>query len=483
MHKDVCEREAALATAGASQRMEFRGRRVHMIGIGGCGMIGIAHLLLDLGAEVSGSDMQMFDGFGELVAAGARVHLQHDQAQVDPDCDLIVHSAAVPGQNAELVAASRLGIPTMTYAKTLGAVMAHRTGIALAGTHGKTTTTAMCAHLMRESGLDPSFVVGGQCPQLGGSSGSGRGRHFVVESCEFGRSFLHLNPEMAAVLNVESDHLDYYQSLDEIVEAFGCFASRVKPGGLLAVNAEDTRAMAAVALAGSQARVETFATGCDADWRAVNLACTHGCYGFDVLYRGEHLLSTRLALPGLYSVLNALAAIAMGYHAGADAGTMASALPKFEGVFRRMTVRGCVQGVTIVDDYAHHPTEIRVTLEAARGLYGPKRTWVIFQPHQYSRTRALLDEFAGAFALADEVIVPEQYAAREAKDAYGVTGSQELASRIGSRGVSACFLPSFASVAAHVAERVSPGDLVMTMGAGDVWKVADALVDRIRVSG
>ncbi len=464
-------------SAPAANAVNFRGLRVHLVGIGGSGMIGVARLLIDLGAVVSGSDREEFEGMGDLVHRGATVRIGHQPGNLPDDASLIIHSAAVPADNCELALAATRGITRRTYFEALGMLMQCRDGVAIAGTHGKSTTTALTAFVFREAGLDPSFVVGGRCDQLGGSSGAGSGQHFVVESCEFNRSFLHLHPRRAAVLNIESDHLDYYSGLDEIVGAFADFCRQVAPDGLIVCNGEDRFALSAAR--SGRARVQTFGRTEAVDWRATDLREESGCYAFSVSYRGRWMLDTRLAIAGLHNVYNALATIALAYDAGIDPMAIGRALPEFRGVMRRMTLRGQARGVTILDDYAHHPTEIRVTIEAARDRYRPRRTLVVFQPHQYSRTRAFLDDFAQAFLQADEVVVPDIYHAREAKSEYGAAGSQELVSRICAIGRRACYLPSFEAVTDHVVRSVSDGDLVMTMGAGDVWKVADGLVARI----
>ena len=475
MHPNACEPVGELSVAQPVG--DFAGMRVHLIGIGGCGMSGITVLLLDLGAKVTGSDREVFPGLGDLVQRGARVSVGHDESFLDRTLDLVVHSAAIPETNPELAAARQRGLAVMTYAEALGAIMARREGVAIAGTHGKSTTTAMCAHVFREAGLNPSFVVGAESPQLGGNGGGDKGRHFIVESCEFNRSFLRFKPRTAAVLNIEPDHVDCYSSIEETVEAFGRFCANVHPEGLLVCNAEERWAMEAARSA--RARVRTFGFEEDADWRAVNLGSDLGRFSFDVLYRGALHLSARLSIPGRHNVSNALAVIALAHEAGAAPRRVADALASYSGISRRMSLRGTGRGVTILDDYAHHPTEVRVTIEAARDRYAPKRTWVIFQPHQYSRTRHFIQEFACSFGLADEVLVPDIYHAREARGDYGRTGSEELVSRIHKNGGRARYFGSLDEVAAHVEANVTEGDLVLTMGAGDVWKVADTLVERI----
>ena len=453
------------------------GLRVHLVGVGGAGMSGAAALLLEAGAIVSGSDLVPFDGMGDLVARGARIAVGHREEQLRTGVDLVVISAAIPRENPEFAAARARGVPVIKYAALLGGLMARRKGVAIAGTHGKSTTTAMTVHLFRQAGLDPSFILGAKSAQTNGGSGYGRGPHFIVESCEYDRSFLHLHPQCAAILNLEADHLDCYQDLEHVVGAFAEFASQVRPDGLIIGNGDDPMVMQAVR--SSVARVQTFGLDNEADWEVADVRSEGGRSAFDVRFYGDRILSTELAIPGRHNVANALAATALAFHAGADVQGIAKALASFDGVGRRLTWRGERGGVTILDDYAHHPTEIRVTLEAARGRYEPKRLWVVFQPHQYARTCHFMDDFARSFALADEVIVPDIYGARESDPQACSAGAQELASRICRLGGHARYVPSLEGATAHLMECVVDGDLVITMGAGDVWKVADDLVARI----
>ncbi len=455
----------------------FNGCHVHMIGIGGCGMSGAAALLRDLGAVVSGSDLAVFDGLGPLVQSGVRVAIGHNEAQLSSHIELVVVSAAVPDSNPELAAARRRGMPVMKYAQLLGELTTIREAVAIAGTHGKSTTTGMCVHLFRQARLSPSFIIGARSAQLGGSSGVGGGPHFIVESCEFDRSFLYLRPHIAAILNIEPDHLDCFRDLDDIVDAFSRFAENVAPNGVLLCNAEDCRAMEASSAA--RCPVETFGFSDGVDWRACDLRGDRGRYGFDVYLRGARLFSTGLAIPGRHNVANALAAMALAYHAGAEPERLAEALFTFSGVDRRLSWRGEGRGITIVEDYAHHPTEIRVTIEAARERYRPRRLWVVFQPHQDSRTRYFMDQFAESFGQADEVILPDVYRARDPGGPLGWAGSAELASRICRVGGRAQYVPTLAGVVNHLMPLLAEGDLVLTMGAGDVWKVANELVERL----
>lgn len=459
------------------KRFDPSGLRIHMIGIGGCGMSGAGRILAERGAVVSGSDLNSFEGIGSLVQRGVKVSIGHRAEQVGEDVDLVVISAAIPSSNPELQMARRRGVRVIKYAELLGELSRGYQGIAIAGTHGKSTTTAMVAHIFREAGLDPTFVIGAQSEQLGGSSGAGTGPHFVVESCEFDRSFLHLKPHAATILNIEPDHLDCFENLDAIVEAFSNFARLVDAGGIVICNGEDHWAMEASAA--SAAPVETFGFEQTVDWRAVNLVQDFGRYSFDVVYRGVPVLSTRLMVPGKHNVQNILAGVALAYHCGAACHRISEAVTSYQGIRRRLTWRGKGGGVQIVDDYAHHPTEIRVTLEAARSRYLPKRIIVVFQPHQYERTRHFLDEFAASFDDVDEVVVSDVYDARESGSDAVQVGSKELVSRIREKGGRASYLPTLDAAADHVMALATDGDLVVTMGAGDVWKVADELVQRI----
>lgn len=456
----------------------FQGRRVYMIGIGGCGMLGAAGLLLRCGAIVSGSDRRAFEGLGSLNKSGVTVHIGQRAGNVPAGVDLVVCSAAIPETNTELRAARAMGCRIIKYAELLGELMTLRTGVAVAGTHGKSTTAALCAHLFRVSGLDPSYVIGATTPQLNGGSGVGMGEHIIVEACEFDHSFLHLRPKFAAILNIEADHLDCYRDLNEIVAAFRTFANGIPAEGLIIASHADVSVSAAVSRA--PGRVETFGFEEGATWRAANLVMDRGRYSFDVTFEGMHLFQTSLGIAGRHNVSNALAAAALAWNAGASRDAVAEGIRSFEGVDRRMSSRGRWRGVTIVDDYAHHPTEIRVTLAALRERYAPSRTWVVFQPHQHSRTRILMDDFAKSFGFADEIIIPAIYGSRDTELDIKRMGGQCLVTRIRSHGGRARYVAELGEVAALLERRVGSGDLVVTMGAGDVWRVADELVERLQ---
>jgi UDP-N-acetylmuramate--alanine ligase len=457
---------------------DFRNTRIHMVGIGGSGMAGLAAVLLRRGARVSGSDSVASAVLSRLADNGAHIATQQNAETVPPGTELLVASAAIPAQHPELVEARRRGIPVIKYAQLLGALMAQRHGIAVSGTHGKSTTTAWLTFVLKTAGLDPSFVVGAEVEQLGGGSGVGDGPHFVAEACEYDRSFLNLRPRAAAILNIEEDHLDCYENLAAIKEAFAEFAGLVPADGLVVLNGQDRNCR--TALRRTPARVETFGRAADDTWRAIDLELRDGCYEFGVLHGGKRLGRVHLRIPGEHNVGNALAVTALACHAGVPWAGIAAGLREFCGAKRRLQVVGEMDGITVVDDYAHHPTEIRATLRAARERFNPRRLWCIFQPHQHSRTRFLLADFARSFELADHTVVPRIYFVRDSERERQAVRASDLVEQICAAGGRAVHIPDFATIVATLGDELQPGDLAITMGAGDIWKVADELVQRLR---
>jgi UDP-N-acetylmuramate--alanine ligase len=360
------------------------------------------------------------------------------------------------------------------YSQMLGRLMAERVGIAISGTHGKSTTTAMVAYALTQAGFDPSFIVGATVEQLGGPSGVGLGQHFVAEACEYDRSFLNLKPVYAAILNIEEDHLDCYQNLEAIVRAFHAFAAGIEPGGVLVGSGEDRNVEEALRGAGCQ--VQTFGFEEPCTWRGADLEADLGRYRFTVLLEGQAMARVALKLPGRHNASNALAAAAILHHAGLSGEQIADALGSFTGTHRRMTYKGSHRGITVMDDYAHHPTEIQVTLRAIREYHQPRRVVCVFQPHQHSRTRFLLKDFARSFAAAEEVIVPDIYFVRDSDRERNCISSQDLVAQIRLHGGSAVYLKTFDEINAHLRATLREGDLVVTMGAGNVWEIADQTV-------
>ena len=451
--------------------------RVHFVGVGGVGMSGLAHCLVDAGATVTGSDPTPSELTEKLAERGCRVYAVQDGSAITDALDLVVRTAAVPDDNAEVVAARRFGVETIRYAELLGEVMAGRRGVAVAGTHGKTTTTAMLAHALVRGGHAPSFVVGGHVPQLGGGSQSGRGELFVAEACEYARSFLHLRPQVAVVTNVEADHLDTYPGgLPEIVDAFCNFAAGVPHDGRIVVNGDDPNSRRIYEENAAHAwRVGT-TLGCE--WTLVPAGMNdHGCPVGHLLHGGRRAATLSLSVPGSHNLANAAAAVVAAVAVGGDVEQSAAAVSDFRGVDRRQTLVGRAPGgQAVLDDYAHHPTEIRTTLAALRQRYAPRRVICVFQPHQASRTRHLLDDFATSFAAADLLFIPDIYSVRDTIDDRRFVSSGTLAERVRGAGQHAEHVPTFDAVAARVRGELREGDLVVTMGAGDVWRVGRMLV-------
>ena len=464
--------------------MTFEEKRIHFIGIGGIGMSGIARMLAAEGKTVSGSDLVETAVTRSLAGAGIHITLGQSADNIPDDVDLVVISAAIQDDNPELVEARRRKIPVQKYAQVLGRLMNERRGIAVSGTHGKTTTTAMIATVLRKAGLDPSFVVGADVGPLGGSSAVGTGELFVVEACEYDRSFHNLHPHCAVLGNIEPDHLDYYtQGLPEIIDAFATFASQVRPGGLLVANLSDANVAKAAKRAARMVErvpyaVQTFAVeDPSADGCAVGLHAELGLYRFECLYDREKIGGFQLGIPGRHNVSNALAAIACCHWAGVDFAVMREALTHFRGADRRFQILGRPAGVTIVDDYAHHPTEITETLKAAREFFEARRIFVVFQPHQHSRTRFLLKDFAASFDHADVVLVPDIYFVRDSETERQQVNAADLVRAMKEHRKECYYLATFGEIEEHLMRRLQAGDVVITMGAGDVNRVARTLVE------
>jgi UDP-N-acetylmuramate--alanine ligase len=484
---EICNAEAGtvLKMPDSGVRLELAGRRFHFIGAGGVGMSGLARLLIKNEAIVSGSDQTASEVTDALQALGARIGIGHDGGNLGSQTGVVVISAAITEDNPELKLARERGCDVYKYAEMLGVLMNRYEGIAISGSHGKSTTGGWLAYCLCRAGLDPNFVIGADITQLGGSSGVGDGRHFVAEACEYDRSFLNLKPRIAAILNIEQDHLDYYKDEDDIVAAFTDFALGIRAGGLLIANGQDRNVAKVLMNSGlrgndSSLRCETFGYETTCNYCARNLRLANGLYKFDVYHDGELLGTTKAALPGEHNVLNALAVVAMAVNAGMEPKRVLELLPEFAGVERRLTLKGRFGEVTVVDDYAHHPTEIKASLQAVRQRYQPRRLWCVFQPHQYSRTRFLLDDFGDSFGQADVTIVPEIYFVRDSIESKKEINSQMLAERIRAGGSEALFIDGFSRICDYLIANVTADDLVVTMGAGDVWKVADEYLQRVR---
>jgi UDP-N-acetylmuramate--alanine ligase len=451
----------------------FSGMKIHMIGIGGSGMSGLARMLLDRGAVVSGSEPQPNDQTFELTRAGAKVSCDQLGELLHRGLDLVVRTAAVDDKNTEYLAARAMGLRVIKYAEMVGELMGEATGVAVAGTHGKSTTTAMISFVLRQAGLDPSFVFGAVSPQLGGGSGSGTGPHFVAEACEYAHNFLSLRPRISVICNIEADHLDCYGDLAGVMEAFKQFAQLTPPNGAIIARGDDERVGSV--LAGLSCDVQTFGLSELCDWRIPSRSARNGTWQGEVIHRGSNVGRIQLQLAGEHNLMNALAAVATLRACGVPPAESTKWLREFRGIDRRMTEIGWFQGAVVVDDYAHHPTEIRVTLRALRERYHPQRLVCIFQPHQHSRTRHLLQDFAGSFRDADRVIVADIYSVRDTPEDRVAVRSEDLVAAIAGSGVFATSGGSFQSIVEEMRQNARPGDLIVTMGAGNVWEVAREL--------
>jgi UDP-N-acetylmuramate--alanine ligase len=461
----------------ADTPLELTGRFIHFVGIGGCGMSGLAQLVRHAGAICSGSDMAPSQTVQRLRSQGIAIATRQTAASVPDPCDLLVISAAIRADHPEVIAATDRGIPVMKYAQLLGRLMIGRTGVAVAGTHGKSSTTSMLSHVLIQAGLDPSFIVGATCEQIGGGSRTGQSPLLVAEACEYDRSFHNFHPTHAVILNVEADHLDLYKSIDEVVESFAVFARRVPRDGTLLLNHEMPHRLAITA--GLDCEVETIGFAPQADWRVY----ANGGPKVRLTRDGEPVCEWTSPMPGEHMAYNAAVAAVTAHRLGATWEQIAEALASFRGLDRRMQVLGTRaagprsrDAITIIDDYGHHPTEVDTTLRALRRHYKPKRLICVFQPHQHSRTRFLMEQFAASFAEADIVIVPDIYFSRDSEAERRAVTAADLVDRLRNQGVTAMHLYPFGAIVEQLQVITRGGDLVVTMGAGDVWKVAHAFL-------
>lgn len=461
-------------------RPRIAGAHYHFIGAGGVGMSGLARFLLEKKAVVSGSDQTGGAATARLTRLGADIHVGHSPENLSPGTDTVVISAAIRENNPELQVARQRGCHVYKYAQFLGELMNSFEGIAISGTHGKSTTTGWLVHCLKQVGLDVNFVVGADSPQLGGSSGSGRSELFVAEACEYDRSFQNLKPRVACILNIERDHLDCYKNEDDIVESFYQFARGTKPDGLIVANGRDPNVAKVLQRLAGQHACATFGLDGGCDFYAANIEQNAGYYRFDMFQSGRRLGSTRISLPGLHNVYNATAVVAMAVSVGVEPEKVLPVLEGFQGMDRRLTLKGEFGGISVVDDYAHHPTKVKASLRAIRERYQPQRLWCVFQAHQYSRTQSLLEEFATSFSDADKVLIPEIFAARDTEASRQAVSARILADKIREQGTDVQYLASFGQVCDCLEQNVHAGDVVVTMGAGDVWKVADEYIQRLR---
>ena len=471
----------ALKGLGIQKQSAATDKRYHFIGAGGVGVSGLIGIMTRNGAIASGSDQQEGPVIEALSRSGVDITIGHNADNIHDDLDGVVISAAIKESNPELIAARKKQIPIYKYAEMLGDIMSeYEEGVAIAGTHGKSTTSGWLSFVLKEAGLEPNFIVGADISQLGSSSGLGDSRIFVAEACEYDRSFLNLRPKIGVILNIEQDHLDYYRDEEEIVEAFTCFADGIRKDGVLIADGRDRNVGKVIANLAGGKKVVTFGFGTVCDFSAQNMEICEGTCCFDVYRGGKFAGKARIQLPGEHNVRNALAVIACATEAGLKTAEAIELIGEFTGIDRRLMLKSKIGGITVMDDYAHHPTEIRASLRAIRQYYEPRRIICVFQPHQYSRTRFLLDDFAESFRLADITVVPEIYFVRDTEAGKKEVNAQTLVDKILADDSKALFVNGFEGICRYLKENVRTGDLVVTMGAGDIWKVADEYIQWLR---
>ncbi len=453
---------------------------VFFIGIGGISMSGLAEILLSEGFKVSGSDRQKSSLTETLIEKGASVYYGHKKENLDPIPDLIVYtSGAIKNDNPELAAGKELNIPVLTRAQLLGQMMKnYQIPIAVSGTHGKTTTTSMLSGILLEAGTDPTLSIGGIYKEIGGNFRLGKSGYFVAEACEYTNSFLSFFPKIGIILNIEEDHLDFFKDINDIRNSFRKFAMllpSVSDGGTLIINGDIPNVEEITASLPCQ--VITYGSSAHCDYIPANI--TYDDFGhpsFTLMKSdGTNEGSYSLRVPGIYNVYNACASIAAAKHLGIDNDVIVKALSKFNGTDRRFEYKGTLNGFSIIDDYAHHPTEITQTLTAAKN-YPHKTMWCVFQPHTYTRTKAFLPEFAKALSLSDKIILADIYAARE-KDTLGIS-SKTLQEEIEKHGHECYYFPSFEEIENFILKNCTKDDLLITMGAGDVVKIGENLLQK-----
>lgn len=449
---------------------------VHFIGIGGYGMSAIARVLLEMGYHVSGSDVMAQELTDKLVAKGAKVYIGHEAGHVE-GANMVVYSTALSKDNVEMLAAEKLRIPIVHRAEMLARIMDARKGIAVAGAHGKTTTSSMIALVMEECGLDPTYIIGGEIMNVGNNAKAGKGEYVVAEADESDGSFLNYHSEIAIVTNIEADHLENYDGdFANLVRAYGTFLSQTKPGGKAILCFDDEHLRELMSTFNGTAISYGFAEG--ADYRAHNLLLGDRICSFDIIKGQDHIGRVELTVPGRHNVYNALAAVITCLEAGITMQAIVKAIKLFKGAKRRFQVLGDMDGILVIDDYAHHPTEIEATIAASKST--GKRIIAVFQPQRYSRTYFLLEQFSRAFSEADEVIITDIYSPAGEKRIEGVTAARlvELI-RLNSNS-NVVHIPTKEEVQNYLVHSVRSGDLVLTMGAGDIWKTAVGVSEELQ---
>ncbi len=450
---------------------DIAGKRVHFIGVGGSGMSGLARIMASEGIKVSGSDVKESSVLSALKAIGVETHVGHNSSNIR-GADFVVFSSAINPENVELVAAKELNIPTLSRAQALAILMSESKSIAVAGTHGKTTTTSMLTVAIQSCGEDPSFAIGGILKASGSNAHKGTGEYFVAEADESDGSFIEYHPFGAIITNIELDHVDHFATLESVFQAFGDFSETISPEGFLVYCADD-QGSKSLGEAVTRCQSVSYGVDPDADLRIDEIELAPAGSRARVLWKGRTIGHLQLQTPGHHNLLNASAALAAGLSLGLPAPQLITGLATFRGTGRRFELKGQVHGIRVLDDYGHHPTEIDVTLEAAKRFATDGRVLVVFQPHRYSRTRAFLNEFAAVLDHADHAWILEIYGSSE-KQIPGVSG-QSIVSLM-TKGT---FEPNFMAVVAEVVKESKPGDVILTLGAGDVSSLGPIIMEAL----
>ncbi|MHC4787785.1 MAG: UDP-N-acetylmuramate--L-alanine ligase [Planctomycetota bacterium] len=465
-----------------ADRLDMSKRKLHFIGILGTGMRAMAAYAAGRGARVTGSDLQATPAADALCRLGIRLDLQQEGRTLQKDTDLVVISQAIADENPELVRARRLGLEVVRYPELLGMLMQGQKGIAVAGTHGKSTTSSIIAYVMRRAGLDPSFMIGADIPQLGGSSHRGAGQYLVAEACEYKRSFLYLQPHIGVITNVDEDHLDYYYDMWDIKEAFADFARATCEEGILVANADDPNTREVIEWADLPA-VTYGIEDKGAEYRAERIWRAKVHSNFDLVHKGKKVDRFSTLLYGTHNVMNTLAAIAACHRAGVDFADIRDALAEFEGVSRRLQLIGSPWEVAVISDYAHHPQEVKASIAATHQRFPSQRIFVIFQPHQHSRTRRMLPQLADSFRTAWVTYVCDIYAARDSREDCRSISALDLVRQMNHIGLLAHYVPEFKDMEQIITGDVIPDDVVLVMGAGNIWRLAHNILPRIEDKG
>ncbi|MCH7492525.1 UDP-N-acetylmuramate--L-alanine ligase [Patescibacteria group bacterium] len=449
-------------------------KKIHHIGIGGIGVSAIARLLMELGKEVTGSDLVPSEIISQLESKGAAIKIgRHSDHHISEGVDLVIHTSAIDDNNPEYKKAVELGIPTWSYPKFLGDMMKGYLPIIVAGTHGKSTTTAMLASIFISAGLDPTVVLGANMKSIGGNAHLGLGKYFIAEGDEFREAFLNYQPVSVIINNIEADHLDYYKNVEKVIGAFNKFVKQVPRGGFIVAKAADKNVKKS--LKNSQGKIITFGIEVG-DYYASNIVHYGELTRFTV--RGLETFNLALRVPGEHNVLNAMAAAVMSITFGIDLEDIKEGLLKFQGIQRRFEIKGRKNNIIVVDDYAHHPTEIKVTLKTAREYFPKRKIWCVFQPHSTHRTKSLFDDFITSFGDCDKLILTDVYLVpgRESEERIII---DKLKKAISKQGVDIEFVSTLPKVEKHLLKNVSSGDVVITMGAGTITSISDSLLDKL----